>query len=325
MLLTPARSAMPMGEGPNDARPVAAPHRSRPARRACAELGTRPHRPLPGARVGRPDAARGDARGARRARPRGQGPLHRLLQLFRLASHEGARHRRARRQLALRQPADLLLAAGARRRVRAGPDRRSTRASASWSGARWPAACCPASTAAASRCRSGRHLSDWGEPPIHDEKKLYDTIEVLVADRRGARACRRRRSRSPGRSAGRAITSLVIGARNEEQLKHEPALRRPEADAGGARQARRGQRAHPALPILAPGQHRTRPPRRLRTWLLLAPVREGRGAVLTRREHALYSVMAGLVLPSTVSMGGNFAAAGGLVDPMAKPWDDKWA
>ncbi|MGH6891866.1 MAG: aldo/keto reductase [Dongiaceae bacterium] len=64
----------------------------------------------------------------------------------------------------------------------------------------------------------GRHLKDWGEPPIYDEKKLYDTIEVLVgiAEARNVPAAQVALAWSLGRPG---ITSLVIGARNEQQLK----------------------------------------------------------------------------------------------------------
>ena len=64
----------------------------------------------------------------------------------------------------------------------------------------------------------GRHLANWGEPPIYDEKKLYDTIEVLVAiaEAKGVPAAQVALAWSLGRPG---ITSLVIGARNEEQLK----------------------------------------------------------------------------------------------------------
>ncbi|HVT53799.1 MAG TPA: aldo/keto reductase [Dongiaceae bacterium] len=64
----------------------------------------------------------------------------------------------------------------------------------------------------------GRHLADWGEPPIHDEKKLYDTIEVLLAIAEARRI-------APAQVAlawllGRpGVSSVVIGARNETQLK----------------------------------------------------------------------------------------------------------
>ena len=92
LLATKARFAM--GEGPNDAGPLAPPPDPR-LRGEPAPAADRPHRPLPGARVGRPDAARGDARRARRPRPQRQGPLRRLLQLRRLAGDEGARRSRA--------------------------------------------------------------------------------------------------------------------------------------------------------------------------------------------------------------------------------------
>ena len=114
------------------------------------------HRPLPGARVGRRDADGGDAGRARRPRPRRQGPLRGLLELLGLAAVEGARRLGAARPRALRQPAGLLLAAVARRRVRDRARRASTRASGSSSGARSPAACSRASTAAGSRARRAR-------------------------------------------------------------------------------------------------------------------------------------------------------------------------
>jgi aryl-alcohol dehydrogenase-like predicted oxidoreductase len=62
-----------------------------------------------------------------------------------------------------------------------------------------------------------RHLSDWGEPPVHDEDRLYDTIDVLVAvaSELGVSAAQVALAwllRRPG------VTSLVIGARTDEQL-----------------------------------------------------------------------------------------------------------
>ncbi|HSE74802.1 MAG TPA: aldo/keto reductase [Dongiaceae bacterium] len=64
----------------------------------------------------------------------------------------------------------------------------------------------------------GRHLKNWGEPPIYNETKLYDTIEVLVgiAEARNVPAAQVALAWSLGRPG---ITSLVIGARNEQQLK----------------------------------------------------------------------------------------------------------
>lgn len=62
-----------------------------------------------------------------------------------------------------------------------------------------------------------RHLGDWDEPPIHDEDKLYDTIETLVAigDGHGVSAAQVALAyllRKPG------VTSLIVGARTDEQL-----------------------------------------------------------------------------------------------------------
>ncbi len=62
-----------------------------------------------------------------------------------------------------------------------------------------------------------RHLSEWDEPPVPDEDKLYDTIDALVAV-----------GQDHGVSAAQvalgylmakpAVTSLIVGARNEDQL-----------------------------------------------------------------------------------------------------------
>jgi aryl-alcohol dehydrogenase-like predicted oxidoreductase len=62
-----------------------------------------------------------------------------------------------------------------------------------------------------------RQLTEWNEPPVYDQERLYDTVEVLVSI--GAD-----RGVSPAQVAlayllGRpAVTSLVIGARTGEQL-----------------------------------------------------------------------------------------------------------
>lgn len=62
-----------------------------------------------------------------------------------------------------------------------------------------------------------RHLTDWNEPPVYDEDKLYDTVDVLVevGEAHGVSAAQVALawvSTRPG------ITSLVIGARTSEQL-----------------------------------------------------------------------------------------------------------
>jgi aryl-alcohol dehydrogenase-like predicted oxidoreductase len=62
-----------------------------------------------------------------------------------------------------------------------------------------------------------RHTSEWNEPPVYDEDKLYDTIETLVeiADARGS---------SPAQIAlawllaRPGVSTVIVGARTDEQL-----------------------------------------------------------------------------------------------------------
>jgi aryl-alcohol dehydrogenase-like predicted oxidoreductase len=62
-----------------------------------------------------------------------------------------------------------------------------------------------------------RQLTEWDEPPVYDQERLYDTVEVLVAigAERGVSAARVALAYLLGRPA---VTSLVIGARTSEQL-----------------------------------------------------------------------------------------------------------
>jgi aryl-alcohol dehydrogenase-like predicted oxidoreductase len=62
-----------------------------------------------------------------------------------------------------------------------------------------------------------RQLTDWNEPPVYDQEKLYDTVEVLIemGAEHGVSAAQVALAyllRKP------AVTSLVIGARTMEQL-----------------------------------------------------------------------------------------------------------
>jgi aryl-alcohol dehydrogenase-like predicted oxidoreductase len=64
-----------------------------------------------------------------------------------------------------------------------------------------------------------RQLSgEWHEPPVRDREKLYDTIEVLadIADGHGASPAQVALAWLLGRPA---VTSLIIGARNDDQLR----------------------------------------------------------------------------------------------------------
>ncbi len=62
-----------------------------------------------------------------------------------------------------------------------------------------------------------RHFNNWGEPPVRDEAKLFDIIDVLVemAHARGVTAARVALAWLLGRPA---VTSLIVGARTEAQL-----------------------------------------------------------------------------------------------------------
>jgi aryl-alcohol dehydrogenase-like predicted oxidoreductase len=62
-----------------------------------------------------------------------------------------------------------------------------------------------------------RHLGDWDEPPVHDEGKLYDIIDVLVGvgEAHGVSAARVALAYLLAKPA---VTSLIVGARTEEQL-----------------------------------------------------------------------------------------------------------
>jgi len=66
---------------------------------------------------------------------------------------------------------------------------------------------------------STRQLSgEWHEPPVRDREKLYDTIELLVEIAGGHRATAAQVALAwlLGRPA---VTSVIIGARNDEQLR----------------------------------------------------------------------------------------------------------
>ncbi len=70
-----------------------------------------------------------------------------------------------------------------------------------------------------------RHLTEWDEPPVHDEDKLYDTIETLVdiASGHGVSAAQVALAYLIGKPG---VTSVIVGARNEEQLSDNLAAAR---------------------------------------------------------------------------------------------------
>lgn len=65
---------------------------------------------------------------------------------------------------------------------------------------------------------SGRHVGDWDEPPVRDSDALYDLIDVLVetGEAHGVSAAQVTLAWLLTRPA---ITSLIIGARTDEQLR----------------------------------------------------------------------------------------------------------
>jgi aryl-alcohol dehydrogenase-like predicted oxidoreductase len=62
-----------------------------------------------------------------------------------------------------------------------------------------------------------RQLTDWDEPPVYDQEKLYDTVEVLVSigEARGVSAAQVALAWLLGRPA---VTTVIVGARTTEQL-----------------------------------------------------------------------------------------------------------
>jgi aryl-alcohol dehydrogenase-like predicted oxidoreductase len=62
-----------------------------------------------------------------------------------------------------------------------------------------------------------RQTTPWGEPPVYDRERMYRIIDALVevADAHGASPARAALAYIVGRPA---VTSVIIGARNEDQL-----------------------------------------------------------------------------------------------------------
>ncbi len=98
-----------------------------------------------------------------------------------------------------------------------------------------------------------RHLTEWDEPPVRDEEKLYDTVDVLVevAEQRDA---------SPAQVAlawllqRPAVTSVIVGARNEDQLADN--LGAADLELSGDEMARLDEVSAP--PLLYPYWHQAK-------------------------------------------------------------------
>ena len=98
-----------------------------------------------------------------------------------------------------------------------------------------------------------RHLTDWGEPPIYDQEGVYDIIEVLVkiAEQRGVSAAQVALAYTLAKPA---VTSLVIGARSDEQLADNLAA----ADLTLSEDERAQLDAASAPPLLYPYWHQAK-------------------------------------------------------------------
>jgi aryl-alcohol dehydrogenase-like predicted oxidoreductase len=62
-----------------------------------------------------------------------------------------------------------------------------------------------------------RQLTDWNEPPVYDQERFHDIVEVLtsIGEPRGVSAAQVALAYTLGKPA---VTSLIIGARTSEQL-----------------------------------------------------------------------------------------------------------
>jgi aryl-alcohol dehydrogenase-like predicted oxidoreductase len=99
----------------------------------------------------------------------------------------------------------------------------------------------------------GRQLTDWNEPPVYDQDKLYDTVEMLVrvGEAHGVSAAQVAIAWLLGRPA---VTSVVVGARTEEQLADNLAA----ADLVLTDEERRRLDEASALPLLYPYWHQAK-------------------------------------------------------------------
>ena len=149
----------------------------------------------------------------------GKGPLCRRLELLRLGADEVAGGRRAPRLSALRRPPGLLFAG--RPRLRMGADAARRRPGRRRAGLE-PARLGPADRQDPPRpaaCREGSRLhqtADFG-PPVDDEK-LFDIVDVLdeIAEETGKTVPQIAINWLLSRPT---VSSVIIGARNEEQLR----------------------------------------------------------------------------------------------------------
>jgi aryl-alcohol dehydrogenase-like predicted oxidoreductase len=106
-----------------------------------------------------------------------------------------------------------------------------------------------------------RQTAGWREPPIAHESKLWDIVDALVEIGRGeGHFGGARRARLAARPTRRHFADRRRTHRGA--IQGQSRERRGEAHGRGARPARQDQPADAALPLLASGASRERPPRR---------------------------------------------------------------
>jgi aryl-alcohol dehydrogenase-like predicted oxidoreductase len=98
-----------------------------------------------------------------------------------------------------------------------------------------------------------RALTDWAEPPIRDQERLLDTIEVLVeiGETHGVSAAQVALAWLMGRPG---VVSLIIGARTDEQL--EDNLGAADLQLSGVERARLEEVSRP--PLIYPHWHQAK-------------------------------------------------------------------
>ena len=99
---------------------------------------------------------------------------------------------------------------------------------------------------------SGRHVGGFREPPVYDQEKLYDIVEVIVAiaEERGVSGAQVALAWLLGRPA---VTSVIIGGRTEAQFKDN--LAAAELKLTAEERARLDQVSQP--PLLYPYWHQS--------------------------------------------------------------------
>jgi aryl-alcohol dehydrogenase-like predicted oxidoreductase len=98
-----------------------------------------------------------------------------------------------------------------------------------------------------------RQLTDWNEPPVHDEDKLYDIVDALVeiGEGHGVSAAQVAIAWLLGRPG---VTSVIVGARTEDQLADN--LAAAELTLSDAERARLDEVSAP--PLLYPYWHQAK-------------------------------------------------------------------